>query len=68
MDDYEARVIRIYQYLLSKDVALKQRITDKKRLIQCNNLDPADLLSLWESIIRLEIWDQFCFEVWNLLR
>lgn len=68
MDDYEARVIRIYQYLLSKDVALKQIITDKKRLMQSKNLDPADLLSLWESIIRLEIWDQFCFEVWNLLR
>ena len=68
MNEDEARIIRIYQYLLSKDVYLKNNIVHNERYAIRKNPDADDVFDLWYSLIKLEIWKEIAGELWNLLK
>lgn len=68
MNEDEARVMRLIQYLLAKDVFLKQHIIDRQKRAQRKNPHPDDIFSLWYSLIKLEIWEEISGEVWKLLK
>ena len=68
MNEDEARVIRVYQYLLAKDVFLKQQIIDRQKRAQRKNPHPDDIFSLWFSLIKLEIWEEISGELWTLIK
>lgn len=68
MNEDQARIIRIYQYLLSKDVFLKQQIIERQQRAQRKNPHPDDIFSLWFSLIKLEIWEEIAGELWKLIR
>lgn len=68
MNEDEARIIRIYQYLLAKDVLLKQQIIDRQKLAYRKNPHADDIFSFWFSLIRLEIWEEILGEIWKLIK
>lgn len=68
MTDDEAKVIRLYQYFLTKEVMLKQQIQDKELRIRRKNPHPDDVFAFWLSLFRLDCWEQFSGEVWNLIK
>lgn len=68
MNEDQARIIRIYQYLLANDVFLKQQIIDRQKRVQRKNPHPDDVLALWIYLIKLEIWEEFAGELWNLIK
>lgn len=68
MNEDQARIIRIYQYLLAKDVFLKQQIIDRQKRAQRKNPHPDDIFSLWYALVKLEIWEEIAGEVWNLIK
>ena len=68
LNEDQARVMRIYQYLLAKDVFLKQQIIDLQKRAHRKNLDSDDIFSLWYSLIKLEIWEEIAGEIWKLIK
>ncbi len=68
MNDDQATLIRLYQYLLSKDVVIKGRIIDLRRNLQKKNPTSDDIYVLWYELTKVEIWEEFFSEVWNLLK
>lgn len=68
MNEDQARIIRIYQYLLSKDVFLKQQIINKEMRTSKKNPHPEDVFALWYSMIKLEIWEEIAGEIWKLIK
>ena len=64
MNEDQARI----QYLLSKDVFLKQQIIDRQQRAQRKIPHPDDVFSLWYAMIKLEIWEEIAGEVWKLIR
>ena len=68
MNEDQARIIRIYQYLLANDVFLKQQIIDRQKRAQRKNPHPDDVLALWIYLIKLEIWEEFAGELWKLIK
>lgn len=68
MNEDQARLIRIYQYLLSKDVALKRIIGQCEKNVRRKNPFPDDVFDYWYSMIRLEFWQEIAGELWNLLK
>lgn len=68
MNEDQARIVRIYQYLLSKDVFLKQQIIDRQKRAQRKNPQPDDIFSLWYALIKLQIWEEIAGEVWKLIK
>lgn len=68
MNEDQARIIRIYQFLLSKDVTIKNTIENNRKKVNKKNLETDDALDLWYSLIKLEIWQEFAGEIWNLLK
>lgn len=68
MNEDQARVMRVYQYLLAKDVFLKQQIIDLQKRAQRKYPHPDDIFSLWYSLIKLEIWEEIAGEVWKLIK
>ena len=68
MNEDESRIIRIYQYLLSNDVYIKDRIYQTERRAICKNASKDDIFAYWLAKVRLECWEEFAEEVWKLLR
>ena len=68
MNDDQARIVRLYQYLLSKDVFIKNSIIDREKLIRRKNLYPDDFLALYLLYMELEIWQNLSREVWKLIK
>lgn len=68
MNDDEAKIVRLYQYLLTKEVVLKQQVQDRERRLRRKNPHPDDVFSYWMSLLRLEFWSQISGEVWNLIK
>lgn len=68
MNEDEARLVRLYQYLLSKEVSLQQTIQDIEKLLRRRNPLPEDVFAFFVALLRLEIWQEFSGEVWNLIK
>ena len=68
MNEDQARVMRVYQYLLAKDVFLKQQIIDRQKRAQRKHPHLDDIFALWYSLIKLEIWEEISGEIWKLLQ
>ena len=68
MNDDQARVMRIYQYLLSKDVQVKQEQIDKCWMCRKVNITSAEIVEYLVAYIKAEFWEEVAGEVWNLIK
>ena len=68
MNEDQARIIRLYQYLLSKEVYMKEQIISHEKAMRRKNPNADDTLTLWLLLIKLECWQEFAGEVWKLIR
>lgn len=68
MTDDQAKIIRLYQYFLTKEVMLKQQVQDRELRIRRKKPHPDDVFSYWLSLYRLNCWQEFSDDVWNLIK
>lgn len=59
MNEDQARIIRLYQYLLSKEVYMKEQIISHEKAMRRKNPNADDTLALWLLLIKLECWQDF---------
>lgn len=68
MSDEEIRIFRIYQYLLAKDVQIKQKIVDRHKLAFRKHPHTDDVLAYYLMVIKAEFWEEIAGEIWNLIK
>lgn len=68
MTNDEASLVRLYTYLLSKDVYLRNCIIDCEKLVNRKNVISDDILLLWISHVKYQCFKEFSRDVWNILK
>lgn len=68
MNDDQAKVVRIFQYLLCKEDILKHNLALRKNNAMRKDCYAEDIISYWYAYIKLEFFKEFCDEVWNMLK
>lgn len=68
MNEDEARLVRIVQYLLSKDVHLKQELTNRERYTRCKDARSYDIYCYLLSFLKYEFFKEFMNELWKLMK
>ena len=68
MDDNSRRIVLLYEYLLSKDVYLKQSCVNKEEALLRKQKYADDIFEYYMSLVKYEIFKEFSREVWNLIQ
>lgn len=68
MNEEQAKITAIIQYLLSKDVALKENIEMRKRISTSKYAIYEDVLYYYEGLIKLSFWESIASDLWNLIK
>ena len=68
MNEYESLIVRLYQYLLAKDVLIKQDIITYENQIQKKKKTADDIFNYYLSLKRLEFWKEISDELWKLIQ
>ena len=68
MNEDQARIMRIYQYLLSKDVQVKQEKIDKCWMCRKVNITSSEIIEYLVAYIKAEFWEEIAGELWKLIR
>lgn len=68
MNEYEAKVTALYQYLLSKSYRLEVSLENRKRKCQKTDATADDIRLFYEGLMILGFWDDIAGEIWNILK
>lgn len=68
MNDDQAVILRIYQYLLSKEVILKQDIVYHESFMHYKKVRADDVFTYWLLLYRLKCWEEFAGDLLKLLQ
>lgn len=68
MNDYESLIVRLYQYLLAKDVLIKQDIINYENQFQKKKKTADDIFKYYLAMKRLEFWKEISDELWKLIQ
>ena len=68
MNEDQAKLTAIIQYILSKDVALKENIEMRKRICNSEYAIPEDVMYYYEGLLKLSFWETISYELWNLIK
>lgn len=68
MNNEQATIVRIYEYLLSKDVQIKQVLVDKRWGIQKKYPHSRDIYDYLIACITLEVWEEIAGDIWKLIK
>lgn len=68
MNDDQARIVRIYQFLLSNGDFIRQNVKTITARVCRKKPSQDDVFALWYAMIKSEIWEEFAREVWKMLQ
>lgn len=68
VNEDQARIMRISQYLLSKDVQVKQEVIDKCWMCRKVNITSAEIIEYLVAYIKAEFWEEIAGEIWILIK
>lgn len=68
MNEHEAKVTALYQYLLSKSGRLTQSLETRKKNWLRKDATADDVRLYYEGLLLLAFWDQIADEVWNIIK
>lgn len=68
MNEHEAKVTALYQYLLSKSGRLSQTLETRRKNWMRMDATAEDVRLYYEALLLLAFWDKIAEEVWNIIK